>query len=98
MLNYMIQNSLNLIGVQILSMSKRIMNEVICLAEDLGINVYYQDTDSIHIDDDKIELLEKEFEKRFGRKLRGDQLGQFHPDFDKCNIKNNNCVSVNYID
>ena len=84
--------TLNLLGVQILSMSKRIMNEVICTAEDLGIRVYYQDTDSIHIDDNKIELLEKEFEKRFGRKLRGDQLGQFHPDFDKCNIKNNNCV------
>ena len=84
--------TLNLLGVQILSMSKRIMNEVICTAEDIGIRVYYQDTDSIHIDDDKIELLEKEFEKRFGRKLRGDQLGQFHPDFDKCNIKNNNCV------
>lgn len=84
--------TLNLLGVQILSMSKRIMNEVICTAEDIGIRVYYQDTDSIHIDDNKIELLEKEFEKRFGRKLRGDQLGQFHPDFDKCNIKNHNCV------
>lgn len=84
--------TLNLLGVQILSMSKRIMNEVICTAEDIGIRVYYQDTDSIHIDDDKIELLEKEFEKRFGRKLRGDQLGQFHPDFDKCDIKNHNCV------
>lgn len=84
--------TLNLLGVQILSMSKRIMNEVICTAEDIGIRVYYQDTDSIHIDDNKIELLEKEFEKRFGRKLRGDQLGQFHPDFDKCDIKNHNCV------
>lgn len=84
--------TLNLLGVQILSMSKRIMNEVICTAEDIGIRVYYQDTDSIHINDDKIELLEKEFEKRFERKLRGDKLGQFHPDFDKCDIKNNNCI------
>ena len=33
-------------GTQILSMSKHIMNEVMCLAEDLNIQVYYQDTDS----------------------------------------------------
>ena len=86
--------SLNLIGVQILSMSKRIMNEVICTAEDIGINVYYQDTDSIHVENDKIELLEKEFEKRFGRKLRGNKLGQFHPDFDKCYSKNRDCIRL----
>lgn len=84
--------SLNLIGVQILSMSKRIMNEVICLAEDLGINVYYQDTDSIHIENDKIELLEREFKKMYGRDLRGGELGQFHPDFDKCYSKNKDCI------
>ncbi|ELP90142.1 hypothetical protein EIN_405760 [Entamoeba invadens IP1] len=36
----------NLIGVQTLTMSKRIMNEVMCLAEDLNISIYYQDTDS----------------------------------------------------
>ena len=41
-------------GVSVLSMSKRIMNEVMCLAEDLGINIYYQDTDSMHIEHDKI--------------------------------------------
>ena len=35
-----------LFGVTVLSMSKRIMNEVMCLAEDLGIQIYYQDTDS----------------------------------------------------
>jgi ribosomal protein S8 len=38
-----------LLGVQILSMSKRIMNEVMCTAEDLGIEIFYQDTDSMHI-------------------------------------------------
>ena len=86
--------SLNLIGVQILSMSKRIMNEVICTAEDIGINVYYQDTDSIHVENDKIEILEKEFEKRFGRKLRGNKLGQFHPDFNKCFSKNKDCIRL----
>ena len=73
-------------------MSKRIMNEVIYLAEDLGINVYYQDTDSIHIENDKIELLEREFKKKYGRNLRGGELDQFHPDFDKCYSKNKDCI------
>jgi hypothetical protein len=35
-------------GVEVLSMSKRIMNEVMCLAEDLKLKIYYQDTDSMH--------------------------------------------------
>jgi DNA polymerase elongation subunit (family B) len=35
-----------LIGSHILAMSKRIMNEVMCLAEELGLRMYYQDTDS----------------------------------------------------
>lgn len=33
-------------GVEVLSTSKRIMNEVMCLAEDKGLELYYQDTDS----------------------------------------------------
>ena len=37
------------IGSLILSMSKRIMNEVITLAEENNLNIYYQDTDSMHI-------------------------------------------------
>ena len=38
-----------LCDVQILSISKRIMNEVIYTVENIGIKIYYQDTDSIHI-------------------------------------------------
>lgn len=70
------------IGSEILSMSKRIMNEVMCLAEDLGINIYYQDTDSMHIENDKIELLSKKFKKLYGRELIGKNMGQFHCDFE----------------
>ena len=77
----------NLIGVQILSMSKRIMNEVMCLAEDLGIIIYYQDTDSMHIPVDKVPLLEEEYYKEYGRKLRGSDMGQFHPDFESDILK-----------
>jgi hypothetical protein len=70
------------VGVEILSMSKRIMNEVMCLAEDKGIIIYYQDTDSMHIEYDKVEILEKSFNEKYGRELTGKQLGQFHIDFE----------------
>ena len=72
-----------LLGVQILSMSKRIMNEVMCTAEDLNINIYYQDTDSIHIQKNRLNELADEYQKRFGRELIGKNLGQFHNDFDE---------------
>ena len=72
-----------LLGVQILSMSTRIMNEVMCTAEDIGIKIYYQDTDSMHIQKNKIDDLAEEYKKRFGRELIGKNLGQFHNDFDE---------------
>lgn len=71
-------------GVSVLSMSKRIMNEVMTLAEDLGINIYYQDTDSMHIEHDKIELLAQEYKRIHNRELIGeDTIGRFHNDFDE---------------
>ena len=70
------------IGVLILDMSKRIMNEVMYLAEELGLDIYYQDTDSMHIRKDQIETLATAFEERYGRKLIGKDMGQFHGDFD----------------
>ena len=72
-----------LLGVQILSMSKRIMNEVMCTAEDINIKIYYQDTDSMHIEKNKINSLADEYKKRYGRDLIGKNLGQFHNDFDE---------------
>ena len=70
------------IGVSILSTSKTIMYEVMTLAEDLNIDMYYTDTDSIHIDNSKIEYLGQEFQKKYGRELIGKGMGQFHTDFD----------------
>ena len=93
-----IDNQFNLVqlGVNILSMSKRIMNEVMCLAHDLGIRIFYQDTDSMHIELDGINPttgkferdyllnhLSSEYEKIYNRKLIGSDLGQFHSDFEK---------------
>ena len=70
------------LGAQILSMSKRIMNEVMCLAEDNEIDIFYQDTDSMHLYECFIPKLSELFEKEYGRKLIGKEMGQFHSDFE----------------
>lgn len=69
-------------GVEILSMSKRIMYEVMTLAEDKNYNMYITDTDSIHIDSDKVELLGNDFKEKYNRVLIGNDMGQFHTDFE----------------
>ena len=70
------------IGVSILSTSKTIMYEVMTLAEDNQIDMYYTDTDSIHIDHSKIGLLSEKFRAKYNRELIGNQMGQFHTDFE----------------
>lgn len=79
-------------GVEVLSMSKRIMNEVMCLAEDNDIDIYYQDTDSMHIKDAEVKKLAQLFHKKYGRELIGKELGQFHGDFNS-DILQGNIVS-----
>ena len=69
------------IGALILGMSKRIMNEVMCLAEDNNIPLYYQDTDSMHLRKEDVSVLENLFYNKFNRKLIGSGMGQFHIDF-----------------
>jgi len=78
-----IDDSYNLahVGVLILSYSKRIMNEVMGLASDNKIDIYYQDTDSMHLKNDDIAKLETLFFNKYGRQIRGEVLGQFHSDF-----------------
>ena len=75
----------SLLGIQVLSMSKRIMNEVMCLAFDLGCHIYYQDTDSMHIEVDDLPKLIDAFKNKYGRDLIGSNLGQFHSDFPTIN-------------
>ena len=70
------------IGVEVLSKSKNIMNKVMCLGEDLKLKMYTQDTDSIHIDYDEVKTLEEHYNKKYGTDLIGNDLGQFHIDFD----------------
>jgi hypothetical protein len=79
-----INNHFNIphVGVSILSQSKRIMNEVMGLAEDNNLQMFYQDTDSIHITAEHIEILAKLYYGVYGKELIGEDLGQFHSDFD----------------
>lgn len=70
------------IGIEILSQSKRIMADVMYLAEDNDINMYYTDTDSIHMDLDKVKNLGELFKSKYGKDLIGKGMGQFHTDFD----------------
>ena len=70
------------VACEILSVSKNIMNEVMCLAEDIGATIDYTDTDSMHIDFDSVERLGAAFKEKYGRELIGKKLGQFHTDFD----------------
>ena len=71
----------SLYGIQVLSMSKRIMNEVMCLAFDEGCRIFYQDTDSMHIMLEDLPKLEQAFNQKYGKELIGSNLGQFHSDF-----------------
>jgi hypothetical protein len=70
------------VGIKCLSYSKRIMNEVMGLASDNGILIYYQDTDSMHLKDCDIKKLEELYRKNYDNKeLHGKGLGQFKSDF-----------------
>ena len=82
-------------GIEVLSTSKKIMNSVMCLAEDLNIDMYYTDTDSIAIDNSKLPLLEEEYEKINGKKLCGDNMGQFNTDFSSDTIIDNIMDKIN---
>ena len=83
-------------GVEVLSMSKRIMNQVISTAEDNNLDIYYQDTDSLHIKEDQVKILESIYRNKYGRELNGKGMGQFHIDFES-NIIKENIVAVKSI-
>lgn len=69
-------------GVSVLSWSKYLMNRVMMTAEQNGIELYYQDTDSMHLNEDDVPVLAKLFKDKYGSELIGTKLGQFHCDFD----------------
>ena len=59
-------------GVEILSMSKRIMNKVFSCADDCDIQVYYQDTDSNHLNYDDVPKIVDGYKDKYGLELVGD--------------------------
>ena len=63
-------------------MSKRIMNEVMPIAEDEGLSIWYQDTDSMHIKYEEVELLALVCKCKYNRDLIGEDMSQFRIDFD----------------
>ena len=73
-------------------MSKRIMNEVMCLAEDLRVQVYYQDANSMHIPRDSV--LAEAFQTKYNRELIGSKLGQFYSDFPGTNANGSEVYAV----
>lgn len=69
------------IGSEILSQSKTIMSRVMFLAGSLGVYVFYTDTDSMQIEDSKLQQLSDEYYKKYGLILIGSELSQFHSDY-----------------
>jgi len=73
--------NLAIAGIMILSMSKRIMNEVQGLASDNDLPIYYQDTDSLHMNLEDVPKLEALYLTEYKKVLAGKELGNFHVDF-----------------
>lgn len=82
------------IGCMILSMSKRIMNELFKICEKVGADVSYQDTDSCHIPKDKLPEVISTFEKEYGRLLCGESMGQFNEDFELAGAEKGSVCSI----
>ena len=77
-------------GVEILSMSKRIMNKVFSCADDLGLKIYYQDTDIIHLNYDDVPKIVEQYKQTYNQELVGDYLGSFHIDYSMDNACDEN--------
>ena len=69
-------------GVEILSMSKRSMNNAFSCADDLNIKMYYQDTDSIHLNYDDVDKVVHRYKETCKLNLVGEDLGNVHVDVD----------------
>jgi hypothetical protein len=74
--------SFNYVGAMILSQSKQIVNQVFSIMDENNMNVYYTDTDSIHMDQKDVNELGLKFKNKYNTDLIGDNFGQFHVDFD----------------
>lgn len=77
-----------LFGSDVLAMARRIIGRVMALAEEievemnLGPQLFYTDTDSMHITIHLMEKLAEKYEERYHLPLVGAEMCQFHDDFD----------------
>ena len=78
-------------GVELLSMPKRIMNKVFSCSSGCGGKMYYQDTDSIHLNYEDVCKIVESYNDKYGQEFVGKDLGQFHVDLPDIE---NNCVEV----
>lgn len=84
-----VSSSFNIFGSNVLAMARRIIGRVMSLAEEIEAiygnmspGIFYTDTDSFHIRKDLLALLETTYYDRYGKSLAGNELTQFHVDFD----------------
>ncbi len=68
------------IGGYILETSKNIMNEVIVLAEDNNLPIYYTDTDSTFLNADDVDKLSKLYKEVYNKELINNKLLGFKQD------------------
>ena len=62
------------------------MNKLFGCAGDCGVEVYYQDTDGIHLNYGDVDKVVKRYTGKYGLELVGGDLGNFHvdlPDIEK---------------
>ena len=57
------------------------MNKVFRCADDCDIQIYYQGTDSIHLNYGDVDTVVKRYKEEYGSELVGESLGNFHIDF-----------------
>lgn len=84
------------IGCMILSMSKRIMNEVFDVADKAKIPIYYTDTDSMMMPKESELDLAAAYKMEYGKDMLGDKLGQFNSDFKLTGSKEGADITCNW--
>ena len=85
---------LPIFGQDVFAMARRIIQPIFNIAEDLEIEhpdmspaIYYTDTDSMHIREDILPLVEQRYFDLYQKTLKGTSLGCFHTDFAPINDK-----------
>ena len=68
------------------------MNKVFSWADDCDIKIYYQDTDSLHLNYDDVDTVVKRYKETYGLELVGKDLGNFHIDFKMADARKNDGI------